>query len=297
MRFIFMPLGWILRVFARMCNGNFAMAIFLFTVLVNLAILPLTIKSQKSTAKQAMLKPKMDMLKQKYGDDKMKYSQAMQDLYQRENVSMAGGCLPMLLRLVFMMIVYGVVLNPLQYLAHVDSATIQTVINTLKEAGEKVARPIDIVPYVLDGKVATISSDVLGHISFNFFGINLMETPHFTFNFSEAKPIWVIPLLSFAAAMLVSIVTLVMQKKANPDQPTMAGMMLTMPIFSLFIAFTVPGAVGFYWACSSLVSGALQVFIQQWYSPARLVAQQQMQFVLKRSEAEAKIKAKTKTAK
>ncbi len=296
MSFIISPLGWILRGLAQLCGGNFAMAIFLFTVLVNLAILPLSIKSQKSTAKQAMLKPKLDMLKQKYGNDKMKYSQAMQELYQRENVSMAGGCLPMLLRLIFMMMVYWVVVDPLQYLANVDNATIQAAIASLQEAGEKISRPIELVPYVLNGEVSEISRDVLSHISFNFLGINLMDTPHFTFNFSEAELIWIIPLLSFAASMLVSIITLIIQKKANPDQPNMAGMMLTMPLFSLIIAFTVPGAVGFYWACSSLVSGALQVLTQIWYSPAKLAAQQQMQFVLKRSEDEAKIKAKIKTA-
>lgn len=293
MNFIIAPLGWILRWLAQICGGNFAMAIFLFTLLVNLAILPLSIKSQKSTAKQAMLKPKLDMLKQKYGDDKMKYSQAMQELYQRENVSMAGGCLPMLIRLIFMMMVYAVVVDPLQYLANVDNATIQAAMASLRESGESVARAINLVPFVLNGDVSEISRNVLDHISFNFLGIDLLQTPHFTFNFSEAQLIWIIPLLSFAAAMLVSIVTLIIQKKANPDQPNMAGMMLTMPLMSLFIGFTVPGAVGFYWACSSLVSGALQVLTQIWYSPAKLAAQQQMQFVLKRSQDEEKLKTKT----
>lgn len=288
MDFINVPMGWILKWLAQICGGNFTMAVFLFTVLVNLAILPLTIKSQKSTAKQSMLKPKLDALKQKYGDDKMKYSQAMQELYQRENVSMAGGCLPMVIRLIFMMAVYYVVINPLQYLGGVSGSVIKEAMAQLK-----LNRAIDLVSQVANGKVSSIPANTLSHINFNFFGIDLTQKPHFTFNFSEAELIWIIPFLAFAAAMLTSIVTLVMQKKVNPDQPNMAGMMLTMPLISLFIGFTVPGAVGFYWACSSLVSGVLQVLTQIWYSPAKLAAQQQMQFVLKRSQNELKIKNKT----
>ncbi len=293
MDFISVPMGYILEWLAKLCGGNFAMSVFLFTILVNLAILPLTIKSQKSTAKQSMLKPKLDALKQKYGDDKVKYSQAMQELYQRENVSMAGGCLPMIIRLIFMMGVYYVVVNPLQYLGGVKKSVIDAALNALKADTGKVHRAIDLVQPAAAGEIKGIASDTLSHIDFHFLGIDLTEQPHFTFNFSEAELIWIIPFLAFAAAMLTSIISLVMQKKANPDQPNMAGMMLTMPLMSLIIGFTVPGAVGFYWACSSLISGLLQVLIQILYSPSKLVARQQMQFVLKRNQAELNIKNRT----
>lgn len=289
MEFISVPMGWILKWLAQICGGNFAMAVFLFTLLVNIAILPLTIKSQKSAAKQAMLKPKLDALRKKYGDDKMKYNQAMQELYQKENVSMAGGCLPMIIRLIFMMGVYYTVINPLQYLGGISGTVIKESMSKLK-----LSRAIDLVAPVSRGEVKGIPADALQHIDFNFFGIDLKQSPHFTLNFSEAELIWVIPFLAFAAAMLTSIVSLIMQKKANPGQPNMAGMMLTMPLISLVIGFTVPGAVGFYWACSSLISGALQVITQILYSPEKMVAQQQMRFVLKRSQDE--LKTKTKSA-
>ena len=61
------PMGWILARLSELCNNNFALSVLIFTVLVNLLMLPLTIKSQKSTAKQAKIKPKMDALKKKYG--------------------------------------------------------------------------------------------------------------------------------------------------------------------------------------------------------------------------------------
>ena len=92
------PLGWILRNLASIFNGNFAIAVFIFTIIINLALIPLSIKSQKSSMQQTRVKPKLDELKKRCGDDKQKYSAAMQEVYQEEGVSMSGGCLPMIIR-------------------------------------------------------------------------------------------------------------------------------------------------------------------------------------------------------
>ncbi len=291
-------MGYVLKFFSDLCGGNFALAVLIFTVLVNLLMLPLTIKSQKATAKQAMLKPKMDALKKKYGNDQVKYNTALQELYKRENVSMSGGCLPMILRLVFMMGVYSVVLSPLTHLvANVDAATIKAALEAAKAAAGKPVREMELISMVQQGAVAGIPASVLGNLDFTFLGINLTETPKFTLDFANGfKAIWWIPIISFATSMLTSLVTLAIQKKANPGQKTMSGMMLTMPIMSLIIAFTVPGAVGFYWACSNLVAGATQAFSQIVYSPNKLVAEQQANFVLKRAAEEDK-KKQTSAAK
>ena len=69
-------------------------------------MIPLSIKSQKSSVQQIRLKPKLDELKKKYGDDRNKYAPETQRLYQEEGVSMSGGCLPMLIRLPIMMSIY-----------------------------------------------------------------------------------------------------------------------------------------------------------------------------------------------
>ena len=79
------------------------------------------------------------------------------------------------------------------------------------------------------------------------------------------------------------------QKKTNPDAPRMAGMMLTMPILSLVIAFTVPGAVGLYWAASNVISGGLQLIMQIVYNPNRMIAMEQAKTIIKKNKAEAAI--------
>lgn len=281
------PMGWIMQQLSNLTGGNFALAVLLFTVLINLIFIPLSIKTQKSNAKQARVRPKMDMLKKKYGDDKMKYNEAVQKLYQQEKVSMTGGCLPMLIRLPFMMGIYYAVTNPLSNMLALSS-------DVITKAKELVATLIDKAnPTELDvlsnwnsisGQVPEIAA--AGKLNFNLFGLDLTQTPKFSLNFGEFQLIWLIPVLSFATAMLTSIISMKMQKKNNPDAPNMAGMMLTMPLISLFIAFTVPGAVGFYWACSNLASGAVSTVMSYIYSPNKIIAAEQAKMAMKRKEHE-----------
>ena len=122
--FLLKPLGWILQQFAELFGGSFAWSVFMFTLVVNLLMIPLSIKTQKSSVGQMRIRPKMEALKKKYGDDKQRYSAEMQKLYQEENVSMSGGCLPMLIRLPIMLGVYQVVLSPLKYIVGVSGELI-----------------------------------------------------------------------------------------------------------------------------------------------------------------------------
>ena len=109
------PLSYILNFFADILGNSFAAAVFVFTIFINVALIPLSIKSQKASVGQLRIKPKLDELKKKYGDDRQKYSMEMQKLYQEENISMSGGCLPMLIRLPFMFSVYYLITKPLTY--------------------------------------------------------------------------------------------------------------------------------------------------------------------------------------
>ncbi|MBQ8532703.1 MAG: YidC/Oxa1 family membrane protein insertase [Clostridia bacterium] len=281
------PLGWVLESIAGLLGGNFAAAVFAFTLIINLALIPLSLKSQKSSVQQTRIKPKLDELKKRYGDDKQKYSEAMQKLYQEENVSMSGGCLPMILRLVLMMSIYYLIMQPLTYLMHVDSS----VISAASEAIGNSARgtELQIIEAVKNGTIDFPEiANQLGTISFNFFGINLTQSPKFSFDiFHEAQLIWVMPLLAFASQMLTSWLSMRMQKKLNPEAPSMAGMMLTMPLISLFIGFTLPGGVTFYWACSSLIGGFIQLAVQNFYGPHKMLSRERAKELSKQCDFEA----------
>lgn len=281
------PLGWVLEFLAGLFGGNFAASVFVFTLLANLAFIPLTIKSQKSSVQQTRIKPKLDELKKRYGDDKQKYSEAMQQLYQEENVSMSGGCLPMIIRLVVMMSIYWLIMSPLTYLLHVDSATIT---DAAKELGlaANARSELQIIEAVRNGSLNVPEiADKLSTLNFNFFGIDLTQTPKFSLNiFQDAQLIWVMPIIAFLAQMLTSVLSTMMQKKINPDAPNMMGMMLTMPLISLFIGFSLPGGVTFYWACSSLIGGFVQLAVQQFYGPHKMLSRTRLKELNKECDFE-----------
>ena len=281
------PLGWVLEFLARLFGGNFAASVFVFTLLANVALIPLSIKSQKSSVQQTRIKPKLDELKKRYGDDKQKYSEAMQQLYGEENVSMSGGCLPMILRLVLMLSIYWLIMSPLTYLLHVDSATISEAAKQLDIAANGRSE-LQIIEAVRNGTLNIPEiADKLGNLNFNLFGLNLTQTPKFSFDiFHDAQLIWVMPIIAFLAQMLTSALSMMMQKKINPDAPNMAGMMLTMPLISLFIGFSLPGGVTFYWACSSLIGGLIQLAVQQFYGPHKMLSRERLKELNKECDFE-----------
>lgn len=307
MSYIYRAMGWILNELYRLLGtigmGNYAYAILLFTILVNVVFLPLNIKQQKAAAKQAGLRPKLEAIKEKCGDDQQRYQTEMQALYQKENVSMMGGCWTLLIRLPFLWGVWQAIRSPLSYILNIGADTIekakQLLIANVGAFSDKAANAItelDIVHNI--GALASADSslnDVVTKVQtldFNFFGIDLTNTPHFSLDFSKAEWLWIIPLLSFATAMLSAVVSLQMQKKTNPQAGQMGAMMLTMPLISLWIAFTVPGAVGLYWAFSNVVNMIIQMFMNRFYGPYTVVAREEAKTVAARKQKEIALKTK-----
>ncbi len=288
-KWINIPLGWVLEFLAGLVGGNFAASVFLFTLFINLALIPLSIKSQKSSVQQLRIKPRLDELKKKYGDDKQRYSTEMQKIYQEENVSMSGGCLPLILRMVLMLSIYWLIMQPLTYLLHIDAKAIAEAAKELGIATKASGYELQLIEALRNtDKFPEITAE-LSRINFSFFGIDLTQTPKFSFDiFHKFQPIWLIPILAFAAQMFTSVISMQVQKKLNPDAPSMAGMMLTMPLISLFIGFTLPGGVGFYWICSSLIGGLITPVIQLVYGPNKMLARERSKELSKRCEFEEK---------
>ncbi len=96
--FLAKPMLHLLRWFHTIIP-HWAVAIVLLTILIKLLLLPVTHKSFKQMQKMATLKPLMDEVKAKYGDNKERLNQEMMALYKREKMNPVGGCLPMLLQM------------------------------------------------------------------------------------------------------------------------------------------------------------------------------------------------------
>lgn len=96
--FLCHPMLWLLKEFFGLV-GNYGIAIVFLTIVIKILLLPLTQKSMKSMKEMAKLKPMMDDLKKKYGDDKQRLNQEMMALYKSHKINPMGGCFPLLLQM------------------------------------------------------------------------------------------------------------------------------------------------------------------------------------------------------
>ena len=85
--------------FMHRISGNWGMAIILLVLVLNLVLYKLSAAQYVSSAKMRKLKPRMDALKERYGDDKQKMQQAMMELYKKEKINPVSGCLPLVVQI------------------------------------------------------------------------------------------------------------------------------------------------------------------------------------------------------
>ncbi|MBY0267466.1 MAG: membrane protein insertase YidC [Burkholderiales bacterium] len=103
------PLFWVLQ-WVHGWTGNWGVAIIILTVLIKLLFYPLSEASYRSMAKMRVVAPKMQSLKDRYGDDRQRLQQAMMELYKTEKINPLGGCLPILVQIPVFIALYWVLL-------------------------------------------------------------------------------------------------------------------------------------------------------------------------------------------
>jgi YidC/Oxa1 family membrane protein insertase len=104
---------WLLDQIHRVVN-NWGWAIIIFTILLKLALYPLSATSYKSMAGMRKLAPRIQALKDRYGDDKQRMQQAMMEIYKKEKINPLGGCLPILVQIPFFIALYWVLLESVE---------------------------------------------------------------------------------------------------------------------------------------------------------------------------------------
>lgn len=110
---IAMPLFWILSAIEKVVH-NWGVAIILLTVLIKLVFFPLSAASYRSMAHMRELAPRLQRMKEQYGDDRQKMQQAMMELYKTEKINPLGGCLPILVQIPVFIALYWVLLNSVE---------------------------------------------------------------------------------------------------------------------------------------------------------------------------------------
>lgn len=286
--FITRPMGWIIEQIYNLVS-NYGLAIIIFTVLIKLILLPLNIKSQKAMKKQQKIQPILQELQAKYANDQEKLQREMMKLYKENNVSMTGGCLPMLIQLPILIGLYRVIYAPLKYLAGVDITSQEAIarVGELKQAminaGHNLGNLLQMEPdAILKNSQIQVSqwaqmlngSSDPWAINFNFCGLDLSNTPSMAFNyilqldFSNLSIILllIIPLLAVAASVLSNKITMAQsgqnKNKGNDTASQMSRTMtLMMPLMTAFFTVTLPAGLGIYWIISSVVQVGQQLLL------------------------------------
>ncbi|MBR1553970.1 MAG: membrane protein insertase YidC [Oscillospiraceae bacterium] len=109
--------------------------------------------------------------------------------------------------------------------------------------------------------------------TFTLGSVKLSETPSTKPSENSSFFLFLIPILSGLMQLVFTVYSQKMQKKRNPDMPNMGSMnamLYAMPLFSVWLAFTVPAGVGFYWLCSSVFSFLQSVFLYAWFNEERV---------------------------
>ncbi len=107
------PLFWLMS-FLNDWVHNWGVAIILLTVLIKLAFFPLSATSYRSMAKMRVVAPKLEKIKQQYGEDRERLNRAMMDLYKTEKINPLGGCLPVLIQIPVFIGLYWAILESVE---------------------------------------------------------------------------------------------------------------------------------------------------------------------------------------
>lgn len=252
---------------------NYGVSIILFSILLKLILLPLSIKQQKTMKKTAKIQVKVKELQEKYKNDQMKMNQEMMDLYKKENMSPFSGCLTSIIQIILLFAMFGLVRNPLTYMKKIDTATIENYKNEIKqEVGENSISTnypeISIVKYVNENKEKSDEA----YINMNFLGLDLSSVPQE--NYKDFK-VYIIPVLYVLTSMLsMKISTSATNKKdkniekeeskevkKEKEELDMAEQMTKnlswfMPIMAVSISIIAPLGLALYW----LVNNILMIF-------------------------------------
>ncbi len=144
LQYIYIPFSYVMKGCLWLTGNNYFFALFFFALIFQILLFPLAIKQQKSQVNQAKIKPKEQAIRKKYAGrtdrvTQQKMNQEIQEMYQQEGFNPLSGCLPILIQLPLILILYGVVRYPIQYSSNFSTAAEAAIKTDLTEISESAA--------------------------------------------------------------------------------------------------------------------------------------------------------------
>ncbi|MCI9067132.1 MAG: YidC/Oxa1 family membrane protein insertase [Lachnospiraceae bacterium] len=295
-------LGYIMDGIYRIGIHNVAWCIIIFTVIVNLLLLPLTIKQQRFMKLNSIMQPELMALQKKYKDRKDQATQQkmmleQQAIYDKYGATPTGGCLTTFIQLPIMFALYQVIYRIPAYIGAIKDMLMNVVTPVMEQPGyiDKIAElakannlPIDKIDYSVADKmvdlfgkfnaaaweelkgifpalekVITESSEKFLGVNSFLGGLNLTEAPGFKFSLALLIPI-LAGLTQWISVKTMNVNNNAAQNEDMPGAGAMKSMNTIMPIMSVFFCITFPIGIGIYWVASSTVRIFMQLGINQY---------------------------------
>lgn len=256
--------------------GNYGWAIIIFSILVKILMLPISIKQQKTVKKTAKIQQKMKEIQLKYKGNQEKLNEATIELYKSENMSPFSGCLSAIVQIVLLFSVFYLVRSPLTYMKKVDTDVINkysTIIQENEISTKSNYPEIDIIREIDSIKnlkkddqeenseekidLSEINDEELDNMNINmeFLGLNLAQVP----TKSSDWKAYIIPFLYVIISIISMKMTTINTNKNENDEEFDAvaqmnkNMTYTFPIMYLAVALIAPLGLALYWLMNSLL--------------------------------------------
>ena len=259
--------------------GNYGLAIIMFTILIKIIMLPLSIKQQRTMKKSSELQEKMKVLQFKYKNDPEKLNREMMDLYKKENMSPFSGCLSTIIQFILLISIFYMVRCPLTYMEKIDKTQIESYVQQLKDDGMPVNQAyseIDIIREVdyLKEKFPEDENLEKINLNMNFCGLDLSKIPQQ--NLGDWT-VYIIPVLYIISTFISMRITTSMQNKDKKkddviditenkgekeeernemeDAMEQSNKMMSwmMPIMSVSISLVAPLGLALYWLVNNIL--------------------------------------------
>ena len=241
--------------------NNYGIAILLFTIIIKILFLPISIKQQKTMKKTSELQEKLKQIQFKYKNNPEQASMETMKLYKTEKVSPFSGCLSAILQIVLLFAVFFMVQSPLTYMRKVDTGLIEQYKNEIKEESDQNSRMTYPEIQIIKEKGPT---DERVSMNMQFIGLDLSSVP--ISDMSNPK-VYVIPVLYVISSIIsihISNKMMVKKKKEAGEEKEMTemdainqankNMMYMIPIMSVMVAFVAPLGLALYWLATNILS-------------------------------------------
>lgn len=235
---------------------NYGIAIILFSIVLKIVMLPISIKQQKTMKKSAKIQEKMREIQDKYKNNPEKLNQETIDLYKREKMSPFSGCLSAIIQLILLFAVFYLVRSPLTYMTKVEPTVIEQYTNEIKQDENNKNNTYPEIAIIKEKG----QTDERVYINMEFLGLDLSSVP--SQKLSDWK-VYVIPVLYVLTSFISMKMTTQLQtrkKEENGETDEMdaiaqanKSMSYLMPIMSVSIAVIAPLGLALYWLVNNIL--------------------------------------------